>query len=82
MSDNTVIRFCAPTLAAIKTGSLFNCSFESQGDMTSSLRAINHSLLQKGVCVIPLRYQDRKALIYMYRPAMLEQDLSDSLAAA
>ena len=81
MSDNTVIRFCAPTLAAIKTGSLFNCSFESREDMTASLRAINRCLLRKGVCALPLRYQDGKALIYMYRPAMLEQDLSDSLAA-
>ena len=80
MSEEIVIRCCAPTLAAIKTGSLFNCLFESREDMTASLRAINRCLLQKGVCAIPLRYQDGKALIYLYRPAMLEQDLSDSLA--
>jgi len=80
MSDELVIRCCAPTLAAIKTGSLFNCTFESRADMTAGLRAINRCLLRKGVCALPLRYRDGKALIYLYRPAMLDQDLSDSLA--
>ncbi|MBQ9265025.1 MAG: hypothetical protein IJ189_12570 [Clostridia bacterium] len=41
MSDEMVIRCCAPTLAAIKTGSLFNCAFESQEELTGSLRLIN-----------------------------------------
>ena len=81
MSDEIVIRCCAPTLAAIKTGSLFNCPFASRGEMTASLRAINHCLLHKGVCAIPLRYQDGNALIYLYRPAMLEKDLCDPIAA-
>ncbi len=81
MSDETVIRCCAPTLAAIKTGSIFNCSFASRKEMTSSLRAINQCLLRKGVCALPLRYRDGKALIYLYRPEMLEKDLSDSVAA-
>ncbi len=65
MSDEIVIRYCAPTLAAIKTGSLFNYPFASRMEMISSLRAINHCLLQKGVCALPLRYQDGKALIYL-----------------
>ena len=81
MPDEIVIRCCAPTLAAIKTGSLFNYPFESREDMTASLRTMNRCLLRKGVCALPLRYQDGKALIYLYRPAMLDQDLSDSLAA-
>ena len=81
MSDETVIRCCAPTLAAIKTGSLFNCTFDSRKEMTDSLRAINQCLLPKGVCALPLRYRDGKALIYLYRPAMLEKDLSDPVAA-
>ena len=79
MPDEIVIRCCAPTLAAIKTGSLFNYPFESREDMTASLRAMNRCLLRKGVCALPLRYQEGKALIYLYRPAMLDQNLSDSL---
>ena len=81
MPDEIVIRCCAPTLAAIKTGSLFNCAFENRRDMTDNLRAINQCLLSKGVCAIPLRWQDGKALIYLYRQEMLEQDLRDPIAA-
>ena len=81
MPDEIVIRSCAPTLAAIKTGSLFNCAFESREEMTGSLRQINRCLLCKGVCAVPLRYRDGKALIYLYRPAMLEEDLRDPVAA-
>lgn len=34
MSEEMVIRCCAPTLAAIKTRSLFNCAFDHLRDMT------------------------------------------------
>ena len=81
MSEETIIRCCAPTLAAIKTGSLFNCSFDSREEMTDSLRAVNRCLIRKGVCALPLRFRDRKALIYLYRPPMLEKDLKDPVAA-
>lgn len=80
MSEEMVIRCCAPTLAAIKTGSLFNCAFESQKDMTQSLRCVNRCILHKGVCAIPLCFREGKAFIYLYRAAMLEQDLNHPLA--
>ena len=80
MSEETVIRCCAPTLAAIKTGSLFNCAFGSREEMTESLRCVNRRIRQKGVCAIPLRFRNGKALIYLYRTAMLERDLNQPLA--
>ena len=80
MSDETVIRCCAPTLAAIKTGSLFNCAFESQAELAESLRWINRCLIHKGARAFPLRYQKGRALIYLYRPQMLERDLQNSVA--
>ena len=82
MSEEMVIRCCAPTLAAIKTGSLFNCPFGSRQEMTESLRALNFCLLRKGVTAIPLRYRNGKALIYLCRIDMLEADLRDPLAEA
>ena len=82
MSEEMLIRCCAPTLAAIKTGSLFNCTFESQREMTESLRAVNCCLLRKGVTALPLRNRDGKALIYLCRIDMLEADLRDPLAEA
>ncbi|MBQ9197303.1 MAG: DUF3793 family protein [Clostridia bacterium] len=80
MSDELVIRCCAPTLAAIKTGSLFNCPFESQAELTESLRLINRCLIQKGVRAFPLRYLNGRALIYLFRPQMLERDLQNPVA--
>ena len=82
MSEEMLIRCCAPTLAAIKTGSLFNCAFESQWEMTESLRAVNRCLLRKGVTALPLRYREGKALIYLCRIDMLEAGLRDPLAEA
>ena len=80
MCEEIVIRCCAPTLAAIKTGSLFNCPFDSQKEMTEGLRTINRCLIHKGACAIPLRFKDRKALIFLYRPLMLERDLKNPVA--
>ncbi len=80
MSEEMVIRCCAPTLAAIKTGSLFSCPFGNREEMTESLRMVNRCLVRKGVCVLPLRWREGKALLFLYRPQMLENDLGDPLA--
>ncbi|MBR1408540.1 MAG: DUF3793 family protein [Clostridia bacterium] len=81
MTDEIVIRCCAPTLAAIKTGSLFNASFGSPEEMTATLREMNRCFVCKGVSVLPLRWRSGTALLYLYRPAMLQRDLRDPLAA-
>ena len=33
MSEETLIRHCAPTLAGIKTGNLFRCAYSDQREM-------------------------------------------------
>ena len=80
MSEETVIRCCAPTLAAIKTGSLFSCPAQSQEELTESLRMVNRCLIRKDVRAFPLRVQNGRALIYLYRPKMLESDLQNPIA--
>ncbi len=80
MSDEIVIRCCAPTLAAIKTGSVFNWPFDSRREMTEGLRAMNRCLAPRGVLAIPLRVREGRALVYLYRPDMLRRDLSDPVA--
>ena len=80
MSDATVIRWCAPTLARIKTGSLFNCSFSGKGQMMAEVVELNRELRRKGVIAIPLRWRKGKGLIYLYRPRLLARDLQDPLA--
>lgn len=75
MSEEMIINHCSPTLAGIKTGALFNCAYPSEQEMRSAVRSWNKTLSPKGLRVLPLRYNGRTALIYMYRPAMLSIDL-------
>ena len=81
MSDDHLIRHCAPTLAGIKTGSLFTCPFDSRQAVLDSVRRMNKRLLSKGLRIIPLRFSEEKALIYIYRPKKLSADLKNSAAA-
>ena len=80
MSNETLIRCCAPTMARLKTGNMFSCAFDSMGQMTDELRHLNQRLRHKGLRILPLRWQDGKALLYLYRPRLLERDLRDSLS--
>lgn len=77
MSEEMIIRNCSPTLAGLKTANLFSCSFESEQEMTASLRRWNKALSGKGICIIPLRRSSKRTLIYVYRPARLAKDLLD-----
>lgn len=80
MSEEILIRHCAPTLAGIKTGSIFSCTYVSKHGMIADLRRLNQKLVPKGLCVLPLRYAENRALIYVYRPAHLADDLADTEA--
>lgn len=77
MSEEIVVKCCAPTLAGIKTGSLFSCPYRLRGELDGSIRKLNRALCSKGLRVLPLRYSENKALIYMYRPDRLHRDLSN-----
>jgi len=82
MSDEKVIRHCAPTLANLKTGNLFTSRFGSRGELLEALRGLNRRLRGKGVRALPLRYQDGVGLIYIYRPKRLSRDLQRDEAQA
>lgn len=81
MSEDQIIRHCAPTLAGIKTASLFTCSYEDKETLLESLRQFNRRFAEKGLRLLPLRFSEKKALIYLYRPARLRSDLSNDSAA-
>ncbi len=74
MSEETLIRHCSPTLAGLKTGNIFSSDFENKESLYSEIRNLNHILKAKGLRVLPLRYQNKRALIYLYRPAKLKAD--------
>lgn len=76
-----MIRHCSPTLAGLKTGSLFSCRYETEEEVRQDVRAMNRLLVPKGLRVLCLRYRAGLALIYLYRPDCLYRDLNDPTAA-
>lgn len=80
MSEELVLLHCAPTLAGLKTGSLFSCLYSSEGELHRQVREWNRRLVPKGLRVLPLRYRDGRGLVYLYRPDRLGRDLRDPVA--
>lgn len=74
MSEEIFVRHCAPTLAGIKTGSLFSCEFADSIDMSENIKQLNRRLNNKGLRILPLKFERGRALIYAYRPLKLFYD--------
>lgn len=80
MSEDLLIRHCAPTLAGIKTGNLFSCVCPCRKELTKSISSLNKKLVPRGIRILPLKVGQDRALIYVYRPHALENDLTDRQA--
>lgn len=76
MSEELLIRHCSPTLAGLKTANLFNCEYGTEEELKEYLRNINKTLSKKGIRVMPLKYGNNRALIYLFRPDDLKRDLT------
>ena len=72
--DKILVDYCSPTLAGLKTGSLIPFEMKD-ADMETEVRRLNRSFAEKGLRLIPVKRKDRKALLYLYRPARLREDL-------
>ena len=81
MSEDVLVQNCSPTLAGLKTGSLFNLTFRSIDEMKRCISGWNHILVRKGIQARPLRLRGTRALIYVYRPNRLAHDLQIPEAA-
>ena len=81
MSEEILIRQGAPTLAGIKTGSLFPFPCEDHEALMTDIRQLNRRLSPKGLCLLPIRFLAGQALLYLYRPAELRRDLRDAQAS-
>lgn len=77
MSEEMLICHCSPTLAGLKTGNLFSCSYRSKEEIIREIRKINQKLVKKGICVLPVRISAARVLVYVYRPEKLKKDFSD-----
>ena len=63
MSEEYLVRHCAPTLAGIKTANLFTCPCRNREKLLAFVRRTNAKLVRKGLRILPLRFSDEKALI-------------------
>jgi len=82
MPEELIVEQCSPTLAGIKTASMFSCGIDSRKQILDEIRQHNRALRHKGIRFLPLRIRDGKALIYCFRPERLRRDLSDKEAAS
>lgn len=76
MLERQLIEHCSPTLASLKTANLFSVAYTDEEALGYALKEWNAQLCGKGVELLVLRRQDRKALIYVCRKARLERDLN------
>lgn len=81
MSEEIIIRHCAPTLAGLKTGEIFHCKYEAESVLQAWVRDLNGKLSHKGLRVLILRCKDSWALVYVYRPGKLQRDIAGEVAA-
>lgn len=77
MSEEKLILHCSPTLAGLKTGNLFSCSYTTLDELKRNLRELNRRLGKRGLRIIPVRCKDGRALIYVYRPSRLARDFEN-----
>lgn len=76
MSENLLVTHCSPTLAGMKTGSLFNCQCGCQKQLRDVISRWNKMLNPKGVFIRVMRFEKQRALIYVYRRVKLEKTIS------
>lgn len=75
--ENEIIKEGAPTLAGIKTGNLFNYRFLDEKQLRDEIRLVNLMINSKGVYITALKRNSNSALLYIFRPQMLEKDLAN-----
>ena len=80
--DAFLVKYGAPTLAGLKTGSLFNLPCRSRRELGEAVALGNRRLNPKGLYVAVLRQDQGSALILLYRRQELEADLGRREAAA
>lgn len=80
MSEQMLVQHCSPTLAGMKTGNMFTCTYTTPSEVKEYVRSLNRRLHHKGLRVLPLWYSGQRVLIYVYRPSRLSRDLQNQLA--
>ncbi|MBP5491477.1 MAG: DUF3793 family protein [Clostridiales bacterium] len=75
MLERQLVEQCSPTLAGIKTGSLFTLHHIQPECIKHEVQRLNRLLYGKGLLLVPLKSTSRYTLLYLYRPYLLAKDL-------
>ena len=75
VSEELVVAQCSPTMAGLKTGSLFACPMEDRAALAASIRRMNAHFVPRGIRMMPVKYMRERVLIYVYRQVALAHDL-------
>lgn len=73
--EKGMIEHCAPTLAGLKSASLFSYYYDEETIAVEELKDVNGLLNPKGVYVEALLWRRDSVLIYVYRTSHLEKEL-------
>lgn len=78
MLANLFVEYCSPTLAGIKSASLFNCYYgtHSRAELAFILALWNNRLNSKGISLKALKISNGTALLYIYREKQLIEDFN------
>ena len=76
MFEKCLIEHCSPTLASLKTASLFSYKFGSEKELNECLSCWNCRFKGTGIELIPLKITGDWALIYVFRRSALACDLA------
>lgn len=74
--EKMLVEQCAPTLARIKTGSLFTVDCGTPEALNREIVHCGEKLAPRSVHIALMRENGGRALVYVYRKGRLEQDLS------
>lgn len=75
MLERQLIEHCAPTLAGMKSASLFSYFYQGESFVRREIDEINQLLEKKGVRIEVLRWNGTSALLYVYRETLLAREL-------
>ncbi len=76
MFDRYLIEHCAPTLASLKSASLFCLTKPDVKKLKRQIESWNRDFIQKGIFLTVLKNKNDRALIYVCRKSHLLSDLN------
>lgn len=75
MLERYLVEHCSPTLASLKTASLFTLECACEAELEADLRAWNALFADKGIMLSVLQKNNNRVLIYVCRKSCLQRDL-------